>query len=513
MSETTTVGADEHRIVSALRVVAPAVIVCFYLWRIFGGIDPLQRFSDDFFYYAVPARNWVDGAGSTFFPAEPTNGYHPLWFLLVALIYRVAGDGVIFFGLVDLTLMALLVGFFFLFERFLRRVTGERLAAAVGAAVAAVSLAVVARAGVEMALAAFAAALLLDYLSRKPLAEQTVRDAAVVGMLGAFLVLARLDAAFLAPGLAAAVISRWDWRRLSAVVIGAAPVYVYLIFNLVVYGRLGTASMAAKSLDFYLPPNLWFLEFPSLIVMLGVVAGVVVVSVAVAVMLRRSENADVRRITLALAMAPLLQLAAQAFLSGWTLFPWYFYFFLMTLGAAAALLFVRLRRWNALRRVGIPLGAVMLVFTGFGLVAGEKPDPWQKDAAANAARLQAFSVDHPGVYAMGDAAGTPEWMSGLPIVHLEGLMMSPDFVDRIREQQPLQQVFRDYHVNYYVAVRPVGNPTEGCLQFAEPTPGQASPRAPHLSMTICSAPVEVIQTGDRNRLQIYRVDPTTGKVI
>ena len=513
MNQTTTVGATEHRIVSALRVAAPAVIVCFYLWRIFGGIDPVERFSDDFFYYAVPARNWVDGAGSTFFPGEPTNGYHPLWFLWVVLLYRVAGGGVIFFGLVDLTLMVLLVGFFFLFERFLRRVTGDRLAAAVGAAVAAVSLAVLARAGVEMALAAFAAALLLDYLSRKPLAEQTVRDAAVVGMLGAFLVLARLDAAFLAPGLIVAVISRWDWRRLSAVVIGAAPVYVYLIFNLVVYGRLESSSMAAKSLEVYVPPNLWFLEYPSLIVMVGVAATVVVVSVVVAVMLRRSENADVRRITLALASAPLLQLAAQAFLSGWTLFPWYFYFFLMTLGAAAALLFVRLRRWNALRRVGIPLGAVMLVVTGLGLAVGEKPDPWQKDAAANAARLQAFSVDHPGVYAMGDAAGTPEWMSRLPIVHLEGLMMSPDFMDRIRERQPLEQVFRDYHVNYYVAVRPVGNPTEGCLQFAEPTLEQASPRAPHLSMTICSAPVGVIQTGDRNRLQIYRVDPATGKVV
>ena len=513
MKETATAGGVEHKIVSALQVVTPVVIVCFYLWRIFGGIDPLDRFSDDFFYYAVPARNWVDGAGSTFFPGEPTNGYHPLWFLWVALLYRFAGDGAIFFGLVDLTLMVLLVGFFFLFERFLRRVTGERLAAAVGASVAAVSLAVLARAGVEMALAAFAAAMLLRYLSRKPLAEQTVRDAAVVGILGAFLVLARLDAAFLAPGLVVAVISRWDWRRLSAVVAGAAPVYAYLVFNLLVYGHLGTASMAAKSLDFYWPPNFWFLEFPSPVVSSGFAGAVVVVSVVVAVMLRPIDNADVRRITLALAIAPLLQLAAQALLSGWALFPWYFYFFVMTLGVAAALIFTRLRRWNALRLVGIPLGAVILVLGGYGLVAGERTDPWQREAAANAARLQAFSVDHPGVYAMGDSAGTPEWTTGLPIVQLEGLMMSPDFVDRIGERQPLEQVFRDYHVDYYVAVRPADSPTDGCLQFAEPTPQQSSPRAPHLTMTICSAPVEVIQTGDRNRLQIYRVDPTTGKVV
>jgi hypothetical protein len=155
----------------------------------------------------------------------------------------------------------------------------------------------------------------------------------------------------------------------------------------------------------------------------------------------------------------------------------------------------------------------MLIFSGLWLLAAEKPDPWQNEAAANAAQLRAFSADHPGVYAMGDAAGTPEWTTGLPIVHLEGLMMSPDFVDRIRERQPLEQVFRDYHVDYYVAVRPANSPTDGCLQLAEPTPQQSSPRAPHLTMTICSAPVKVIQTGDRNRLQVYRVDRTTGKVI
>jgi hypothetical protein len=513
VGEKTTISNAEHKIVTAVRCVAPVLIVCFYAWRIFGGVEPVLRFADDFFYYAVPARNWVDGAGSTYFPGESTNGYHPLWFLLVALLYRVAGDGALFFGLVDLTLMALLVGFFFLFERFLRRVTGDRLAAAVGAAVAAVGLALFARAGVEMALAAFAAALLLDYLSRKPLAEQTMRDAAVVGLLGAFLVLARLDAAFLAPGLLVAVLLRWDWRRLLAVVVGAVPLYLYFAFNLVVFGHLGTTSMAAKSLDFYWPPNVWFLEFPSAVVMCVVAVTLVITSVVVGVLLRRSDNADVRRITLALAIAPLLQLVSQALLSGWTLFPWYFYFFLMTLGVASALVFVRLRRWNALTRLGIPLGVVMLIVAMLGLVAGEKPDLWQFEAAKNSERLRTFAADHPGVYAMGDAAGTPEWTTGLPIVHLEGLMMSQQFVDRIRERQPLEQVFRDYHVDYYVAVRPAKNPSDGCQQFAEPTFEQASPRAPHMTMTICSPPLEVIQSGDRNRLQIYRIDPKTGKVV
>ena len=507
---TTTGGVIEQRIVSVLRVGVPAVIVSAYLWRIFGGVDPSKRFSDDFFYYVVPAQNWVHGAGSTFFPGEMTNGYHPLWFLWVALLYGIAGGGAVFFGLLDLSLMALIVGFFFVFERYLRRVTGERLAAVVGAAVAAVALSVISKAGVETALAVFAAAVLLDYLSRKPLADQTVRDAAVVGLLGAFLVLSRLDAMVLAPGLAVAVIPRWDWRRLAAVVAGAAPVYVYFAFNVVVFGHLETTSMAAKSLAFYWPPNWWFLWHPFPVVAPVIVIGEVVTAAAIAVMLRRSD-ADSRRIALALAAAPLLQSAAQALLSGWVLFPWYFYFFVMAVGLAAALLVAALRRRNALGRVGIPLGAIMAVIFPIGFVAAAKPDSFQVGEAAIAARLQAFSVDHPGVYAMGDAAGTPAWMTKQPVVHLEGLMMSDDFLDRIRQGQPLEQVFRDYHVNYYVAMR-ASEGNDGCLRFVEPNPEQASPRAPHMAMTICNPPIEVIPPGPRHpMLRIYRIDPATGK--
>jgi hypothetical protein len=508
MIATTTGSAIENRLVSAVRVVIPAIIVCFFLWRIFGGVDPLARFGDDFFYYAVPARNWVDGAGATFFPGEPTNGYHPLWFVWVTLLYWVAGTSSVFFALVDLTLMVLSVGFFFLFARFLRRVTGEHLAAVVGAGIAAINLCAIAAPGVETALVTFTASLLLAYLSRKPLADQTVRDAAVVGLLGAALLLSRLDSVFLGLGLAVAVLSRWDWRRLAACAAGAAPVYLYFLLNLLVFGHLGTTSMEAKSLDAYWPPNWWLLTHPQPVVGPIVVSAIVVVSLAVVVMVRRSDNNDLRRIALALAIAPLLQLAAQVFMSGWVLFPWYLYFFVMTLGAATALFVVRLRRWDALRSIGIPLGAVIFGFLLLVLVKVETPDPAQQAAPANAAQLRAFAAANPGVYAMGDAAGAPAWVMGQPIVQLEGLVMSHDFLDRIRDQQPLQQVFRDYHVDYYVMMRPISE-QDGCRGFSEPNPAQASPRARHMSMTTCTPPVAVVGTGDY-RFQIYRIDPTTG---
>jgi hypothetical protein len=504
----------DRRIALSLRAVVPAMIVAAFLWRIFGRVDPADRFFDDFFYYLRPAQNWVGGAGSTFFPGELTNGYHPLWFLWLALLYWITGGGTIFFGLVDLSLMGLMVGFFFLFERFLQRVTGQRLAAAVGASVATLAITPKAMLGLEMALTVFAAALLLDYLSRKPLVDQTVRDAAVVGLLGAFLVLSRLDAVMLAPGLLVAVFPRWGWKRLAAVAVGATPVYLYLAFNLAVYGHLGTTSMTAKSLAFYWPPNWHFIsvEAPARQV---VEIGLVLLAVATAVLLRSSENVDGRRVALALTAAPVLQFAAQALMSGWRLYPWYVYFDFMVLGLTTALLVAQLRGTGVSGRVGIAVGAAALVIASFWFVAGIKPEKEQVAMAYTARRLKSFSVDHPGVYAMGDAAGTPTWMMNQPVVHLEGLMMSHAFLDRIRQGQPLEQVFRDYHVNYYLAVRPTGTDGNGCLHFVEPSPRQASPRAPGMAMTICKPPIEVIDwigPGRGVAVRIYKVDPATGRV-
>lgn len=508
MEGTTAAGAVQRRVVLGLRVAAPAMIIGLYLWRIFAIRDPALRFFDDFFYYLVPAEHWVDGVGSTFFPGESTNGYHPLWFLWVALLYVACGDGGLFFALLDLSLMALMVGFYLLFERFLVRVTNDRLAAALGACVAAVPLAVTARAGVETALTVFVAALLLVRLSAKPVAEHAVRDAALLGALAALLVMSRLDAPALLFGLAVVVVPCWGRKRLAAMAIGALPLYVYLGFNLCAFGHLATSSMTAKTLAFFVPPNWYFLQQPS------AAAGISMVAMPLILffLLSRVPRSDIRTIALALATAPLLQFAAQALGSGWMVFAWYEYFVFMGLGLAAALSVVELRTRHTLRRVAcIPLGVAMPVIVVLGIGYALKPDSYQVDIAVVARRLQAFSVDHPGIYAMGDAAGTPGWLVKRPIVQLEGLMMSHAFIDRIRRRQPLSQVFRDYHVDYYVATAPAGTGKDGCTEFMEPDPGLSSPRAPHMTATSCVAPVAVIEPGTRRQARVYRIDPATGR--
>jgi hypothetical protein len=489
-------------------LVVPAVIVGVFLYRAFGGIDPTLRFFDDFFYYVKPAENLVNGNGSTYFPGEPTNGYHPLWFVWLALLWWITGGGTVFFGLVDLSLMLLMVGFFFLYQRFLRRVLGQQLPAAIGAALTAIPLAVMATSGVELALAAFAAALLLDVLTRKPLVEAGLKDAAVIGLLGALLVLSRLDAVILAPGLVVAIGRRWDWKMWTAFAAGTSPVAVYLAFNWSVYGHVGTSSMSAKSLAVYWPPNLHSLTLDKNMSAAGII--VVLAVVVVTVLARRVENVDLRRIALALTIAPLLQLAFHTVFSGWMLFPWYFYLTDMMLGLGAGLLASRWGQITVTRWALIPISLSAVVLAAVGVFVGLTPDKHQAEIAVLARQLQTFSANRPGVYAMGDAAGTPGMIMSQPIVHLEGLMMSQDFIERIRERQPLEQVFRDYHVNYYVAVwsEDAGN---GCRHFSEPGSLQSSPRAPHMRMTTCAQPIMVIQPGPIYQVRIYRIDPNTGQ--
>lgn len=503
-------GADPQRRISvALLVLIPLSIVAVSLWRIIH-LDPTDRFFDDFFYYIDVARNWTAGRGSTFFPNEPTNGYHPLWFLWLAALLRLFGDGQLFFTFVDLSIAGLLVAFFFTYHSFLRRLTGQNLAAVVGAGIAVVTIAPRAMWGLEMALVACAAAAVLSFLARHSMVDNSARNGVIAGLLVALMVLARLDSAVLIPGIIAASFATASWRNRWGFALGLSPVLGYAIFNLVEFGHIETTSMAAKSLSSYLPPN-WHIittesPFPGA---RELVVGAAMVIVFV--LIRRHPSATIRRLSMTLASAPALQLLGQLLFSGWAAYPWYWYFDLMTIGLAAALVVARIQQTST-GRAGAASVAVVLLLAAYPLSfkGGQHPN---RDIAQLTTQLGAFAADHPGIYAMGDAAGTPGWMIGRPIVHLEGLMMSHRFLDRIRHEQPLTEVFRDYHVSYYVAVRPSGSDaTEGCLRFAEPAASQSSPRAPHLTADICGDPLTVLAVGDRYVARIYAVDPATGAI-
>ncbi|MGZ4726103.1 MAG: hypothetical protein ACXWB2_00140, partial [Acidimicrobiales bacterium] len=60
----------------AVTAVWVAIVV---VWR----EAPFALTFDDAFYYFGIARNVAHGHGSTFDGIDPTNGYHPLWMLVL----------------------------------------------------------------------------------------------------------------------------------------------------------------------------------------------------------------------------------------------------------------------------------------------------------------------------------------------------------------------------------------------------------------------------------------------
>lgn len=81
---------------AALRRIALAVVLVFAL-KAFVALAAASRgvsfFIDDAFYYLLIARNFAQSGVPTFDGVNPTNGFHPLWMLMLAGMYRIIGAG------------------------------------------------------------------------------------------------------------------------------------------------------------------------------------------------------------------------------------------------------------------------------------------------------------------------------------------------------------------------------------------------------------------------------------
>ncbi len=83
--------------------------------------QPSPFFADDSFFYLVVGRNFALGHGSTFNRLMPTNGYHPLWMLLCAAVYRVFPDRIVGLHLIAALIVALNIVVLVVCAKLLRR--------------------------------------------------------------------------------------------------------------------------------------------------------------------------------------------------------------------------------------------------------------------------------------------------------------------------------------------------------------------------------------------------------
>ncbi|MGC2163604.1 MAG: hypothetical protein WA634_16980 [Silvibacterium sp.] len=454
---------------------------------------------DDFFYYLIVAQNVASGHGSTFNRIVPTNGYHPLWMLILAAFSLFTTNGTAILIFLGVACLIASVACFFWGREILEISGVDRLVSAPLALWGAVFCCRKFYTGMEVVIATpLAFLLILHVLRGKCMA--TSQKAFGTGILSSLLMLARLDAGFLVGLLGLGIMLDREYRqqisprRILLFTAGLVPFFVYLAINKIKFGLLLPVSGMAKQLK----PHSKF----SWATWRGVIhisnmlnkeqlqiCFILATTIVILIAFRRLRG-TAKVVFPAVVLFPVVYFTLLSFLSDWVLSDWYMYVMRPAMCISVAFWFSRepMRTWS--RSALLP--AALIIACPFLLASNtwNAQNNYYRDTVA----LQKFAQSNPGIYAMGDYAGERGYKMERPIIQTEGLMMDRNFLQKIKQQDNLLSVLHAYHVRYYIANTKSGY--TGCFQAEEPR--DTGPASPKMRAVFCQKPVSSLNDPANN---------------
>jgi hypothetical protein len=479
-----------------------ASVVCFGFLR-FGRDVFGVGYEDDFYYYALVAHNLAFYGRSTFDGVHLTNGYHPLWLLLLTAIDAIFDPDGPFHPANAVPLAAALSAFQVLLVLAITTFAGRTLRLRCGPyttasvqLLLATSAIVLARSGMEAGITVALGFGLLSFRLR-PGFHWSTASALRYGLLGSAMILSRLDSILLVAMLLVLDVlpSTRESRTRLAFVAGLSPVAVYLGVNQWIFGTATPVSGTAKQLRLHHLPALHALRsFCENILNLRSPMNrfwVPLTLCALLLLLLRPGGlrAETRGVFQAILIFPLVHVLAVSTLSDWPVWGWYLYGWVLS-GVVAVMVLLPRRTSDpavgapALGMLAYSLAVVCLGLFAFMIVTFTRRDGNPIYTAA--LDLERFAARHPGVYAMGDRAGAVAWLTRQPLVQVEGLTMDRGFLENLRAQRDLVQVLQHYGVRYYISTR-AQHDSAGCYRVREPW--QAGPDSPVMLGRLCMRPV------------------------
>jgi hypothetical protein len=464
VTNTQNVSQNRAAFAAALLVLAGAAIVCVqFAWQS-DVRHLLVRIADDASYFMTTARNMAAGRGMTFDGIHSSNGFQPLWLLLLVPLFTLHGPPETMIRLVVLLQGALLVIAFLLLYRAHARMFSARTALVSGI----LFIFLVANPsvnGMESALLVLLLIVLFGYglqLSQAPISRYR---ALCFGMLLGLVVLARLDMVFIVLALLGCcmhyVLDRSTRATATAAIVFAglgcgAVLAPYLSFNYTQFGSMMPISGAVKSV------------FPSLALSQGTLGAVgrthyACVALAVGWLTWRSIRAgsplprpgnDYYTVsTTALAWAVILHFLNTILFMRWGVFSWYFVpyrLFAVMLAARGVDSIVKSGLIG--RTPAIYWEAVMLLLAG-GVWRQYTTDQYPLNGSWHAAVYNAavWAREHTAetdVFAMTDS-GDFAFFSCRQVVNLDGLANNMQYQRAIADRR-INQYLRSNHVRYLV---------------------------------------------------------------
>jgi hypothetical protein len=492
---------------AALLVVAP---FAYHLAR--GSLAYLGLLEDDYFYYAIIADKLVSLGKLTYDGTTLTNGFHPLWFLIVLALRVVAGglNGA-FYSMLFAVFLASMIATYELARSFARALGASAVLAPAVALVHCVASDVLVSTGMETAVdVPLLFWVLLEIAQAKPV---TSRRAARMGFIASLAILGRLDIALVVPMafLGWVLLARPSLASFFRVLLpfsaAGLAVPAYAAFNLRVFGTVMPVSAMAKQLVTRFGVRINYLWVAAFGTGYGKTAGILLVAgtVALGILLRRRARGDaVGRPQALFAGGLALAFSAIFFavntLNGWIFFGWYAYPFAPALVAALTFIGMAIApRVAAARQTRTVAALVAAAATVASIEAVQHFVEYGPLWSVEDNGLLAMSLDlatrmraRPGVYGMGAIAGFATYTLNQPVVQLEGLVADRAMVEHIRRGDDLRSVLAAYHVDYLVVSLYTAKMEKhgGCYSLTQPNVEWAGKRVAKMRGDICSEPVE-----------------------
>ncbi|MDE1931748.1 MAG: hypothetical protein KGI43_09320 [Alphaproteobacteria bacterium] len=465
--------------------------------------------SDDAYYYLRVASNIAHGAGSTFGNLVPTNGYHPLWQLvLVPVFWIVRAPDAAIPAVFAISSVAWIAGVA-LYRRIGQLCDAE--AAFLCGGIYLCWLCTFALPGgaglVFLGMETTLALPILLWLVQLSLsraiftaAPQPRHTLLTIGGVLTLLCLARLDAVFIAAAYIGAFVLIQQKRGLQAalrdgIVMGAPlalTLLAYMAANQILFDAAMPVSGTAKALGApfaNLNPLIASLWGASTLQARTIPLGLVFVAAAATVLAlawRKSGDAraDAMRqqlvivagVTLAGALLHLVYLCVG---SSWPIWAWYGY------GRALLGAIIVPLTLTVLWRRPIPASLVTAAVIGVlvlgsaatiakRLALGDNQSSYWVHADSDAAKLNALLPAN-AVVAMGDLAGSLGYRLRRPMVQTEGLVEGPEYLRRLRQLGGWEIYFAERGVTDIAAadyqLLPCDDGAPNCHMVVEPKVG------------------------------------------
>ncbi len=450
--------------------------------------DPWMIFvQDDLLYYLKVAQNIAHGHGSTFNGIVPTNGYQPLWLLVLLCVSYVteSGRAVLAFLAVSNVVAACAT---FLLARSLLRSTGVRslLAFALASFVTLYSLTLFFY-GMEVTLTVPIVLGVLCLLRHTAWLSRSPLHTFALGLLLSTMVLSRIDTLILGGLILAGILVTPSLRGLlrPALVLGTGlgllPILFYFLLNHRFFHTWLPISGMAKELKANHIPSIepWRVFFHPL------AGGFALILVAALLLLHtvRERLSPMERILYpAVIVFPFIYYFILCCVSDWTLWGWYMYPIRTALCVSLVIFCLWPTSTRLLQQPIVTAILVLLVFVSLGVMRWRRQ---QTDIYAASVEIQNFAATHPGTYAMGDRAGRVAALIPDPVLQTEGLMMDRDFLQLVAARTPLRDVLARYHAQYYIGT--AYEPYSGCFEAAEPA--KAGPTSAKMRAEFCEKPL------------------------